>query len=224
MHGEEGTFPLQFVAEVVEGVSFFFERRFPRRERFFDVEQLLLLFRDEGKVVMGVSVRNEAVDDRARIFPFGEIVFGELFSFFRKPEIFAPAAVGKVPVIRFDVFEGFEAFERAVKGGLFQRVQPAALLFDLVDDVVAVLVAVVQASQDDRVDVPADEIGTDGGDALFFRSARQGEIFEFIDFLLLVLHRSFLLFRIFRRALICVRHNMKCLLEYRRYFTYSIIQ
>lgn len=109
LHGEEGAFPLQFVAEIVEGVSFFLQGRFARGERLFDIEQLFLLFRDKGKVVVGVAVRNQAVDDRAGIFPFGQIALRHLFSLFRETEIFPPAAVGKVTVIGFDVFQGFEA-------------------------------------------------------------------------------------------------------------------
>lgn len=112
----------------------------------------------------------------SRIFPFGKISFGDLLALIRQPKIFAPPAVGKVAVIRLYVAEGFEPLKRAVKRRLFQRIKSAALLFDLVYNIVTVLIPVVKASQDDRIDVPADEIGADR-DALFFGASRQRKFF-----------------------------------------------
>ena len=108
-----------------------------------------------------VLIRNKAVNDGARIFPFRLILFGDDFARFRQTEIFAAAAADGTSPIRSDVPVLFQTFERAVKGGLFERILPVALMLDLRNDLVSVLVAVVEGAQNDGIDMPADEVGAD---------------------------------------------------------------
>ena len=63
---------------------------------------------------MLVAVRNQAVDNRTRIFPFGKGLFHEFLAFVGQEvgdlEIFSSAAVGKFSVVRSDVPQRFKAF------------------------------------------------------------------------------------------------------------------
>ena len=111
----------------------------------------------EVKVLIG----NEAIDNGARILPLRLVLFGDRLACLGEGEVLAPSAADRTAPIRGDIAVLSEALQGAVKGGLFERILPVALLFDLCNDLVAVFVAVVQSTQDDGVDVPADEIGAD---------------------------------------------------------------
>ena len=54
---------------------------------------------------------------------------------------------------------------------MLDGVQAAALFLDFVDDIVAIFIAVVKAAQNNGIDMPTDEIGTNV-EVLFF-AARQ---------------------------------------------------
>ena len=79
---------------------------------------------------MLVAVRNQAVDNRTRIFPFGKGLFHEFLAFVGQAEIFSPAAVGKFSVVRSDVPQRFKAFQRAVQSRLLDGIQAARFAFD----------------------------------------------------------------------------------------------
>ena len=117
--------------------------------------------RGSGVGEVKVLVRDETVDDGARIFPFRLILFGNGFSRFGQAEILSPAAADGAAPVGSDVAVLFKTLQCAVEGGLFQGILSVALAFDLGDDLIAVLVAVVEGAKDDGVDVTADEVGTD---------------------------------------------------------------
>ena len=70
----------------------------------------------------------------------------------------------------------FQPLQRTVKRRLFDGVQPARFAFDFVEYIVAVFVAVVEAAQNNGVDMPADQIGTDRHS---FFAARNGVVVGF---------------------------------------------
>ena len=96
-------------------------------------------------------------------------MFGDDFTLFGQLKIFASAAVGYAAPIRSYEVLCFQPFERAVQSGLFQCILPLALFFDFIDDFITVFVPVVEGTQDNRIDVPADQIAADGsGFVIFF--------------------------------------------------------
>ena len=70
----------------------------------------------------------------------------------------------------------FQPLQRTVKRRLFDGVQPARFAFDFVEYIVAVFVAVVEAAQNNGVDMPTDQIGTDRHS---FFAARNGVVVGF---------------------------------------------
>ena len=88
-------------------------------------------------------------------------MFGDRLACLGEGEIFAPPAADRTAPIRCDIAVLFKALERAVKRGLFERILPVAFLLDFGNDLVAVFVTVVERTQDDCVDMTADQIGTD---------------------------------------------------------------
>ena len=127
---------------------------------------------DRGRGGVGeveILIGDQTVDDRAGIFPFRLILLGNGFPRFGEGKVFAPSAADRSAPIGCDIAVLFQPLEGAVEGGLFERILTVALALDLCDDLVAVLVAVVECAQDDRVDVPADQVGTDRFFGAFFQ-------------------------------------------------------
>ena len=110
-----------------------------------------------------VFLGNEAVDDRARIFPFRKILFDDLSSLLRYLKILSSPSVADAAPVGSDKILRFKPLQRAVQSRLFEGILPLAFILDLVYDLIPVLVSVVQCSQDDRVDVSADQFAADRG-------------------------------------------------------------
>ena len=108
-----------------------------------------------------ILVGDEAVDDGAGVLPFRLILFGDRLACLRQGKVLAPSAADRAAPVGGDVAVFFQALEGAVKRGLFERILSVALLFDLGDDLVSVFVAVIERAQNDRIDMSADEVGTD---------------------------------------------------------------
>ena len=135
------------------------------RGRFF--QQRKIDGRCGGRVVeVVVALGNEAVDDGARILPLRQVLLHDPFALVRDLEIFAAAAVADAAPVRGDVVLAFQPLQCAVQGGLLQHILSFALRFDLADDLVAVFVSVIEGTENNGVDVAADQVAADGGCAV----------------------------------------------------------
>ena len=115
-----------------------------------------------GIVEVVVAFRDQTVDDRARIFPFGAVLLNDLAALVGDLEVFAAAAVAHAAPIRGDVVLAFQPLQGAVQRRLFEHILILALFFDLADDLVAIFISVIKSAENDRIDMPADQVAVDG--------------------------------------------------------------